>query len=328
MAAATIRAFAKINLSLRVKGTRPDGFHEVQTILQAIDLSDRLICEPRRGPFQIVCSAPDVPTDRTNLVSKAAQRLWDAAGRDGQPRDAVVTLDKKIPAKAGLGGGSSDAAAALLALRRVWKLRVADQELHAIAARLGSDVPYFFVGGTALGLGRGEEIYPLADLPQWWVLLILPPFGIATAEAYEWLDDQRRRASVASDPPNGPGAAAPEPPPRGLCALESQLGAPAEARYLPGTWLGRVIPLVNDLERPVIERHPVIGKLIDKLTALGAAMSSMSGSGSAVFGIFTGARAAEAASRKLRESGARTMVVRMKPRDGTSCPPPGGPRSS
>lgn len=285
MAAVTIRAFAKINLSLRVKEVRPDGFHEVQTILQTIDLSDRLICEPRRGPFQLVCSAPDVPTDRTNLVWMAAQGLWDAAGREGQPRDAVVTLDKKIPVKAGLGGGSSNAAAALLALRRVWKLRVTNEELYALTVRLGSDVPYFFVGGTALGLGRGEEIYPLADLPAWWVVLLFPPFGIATADAYTWLDDQRRHTS-----------------------------GPSEARYLADTWLGKLIPLVNDLERPVIERHPVIAKLIHKLTALGAAMSAMSGSGSAVFGIFTTARAAEAASRTLGESGERTMVVRMKNR--------------
>ena len=193
MRAITVKAFAKINLSLRIKAKRADGFHEVQTILQALDLADRLTCQARRGPFQIACSTPRVPTDRTNLVWRAAQRLWDAAGRDGEPRDAIVTLDKRIPMQAGLGGGSSDAAAALLALRQVWKLRVADEELFAIAARLGSDVPYFFVGGTALGLGRGEEVYPLADLPRWWVVLIVPPFGVATADAYEWLDQLRAR---------------------------------------------------------------------------------------------------------------------------------------
>jgi 4-diphosphocytidyl-2-C-methyl-D-erythritol kinase len=294
MPAVTIRAFAKINLSLRIKelpdrpdhaNARADGFHEVQTILQAIDLSDRVRCEARRGPFHLVCSMPGVPTDRTNLVWQAAQRLWDAAGRKGQPRDAVVTLDKKIPMKAGLGGGSSDAAAALLGLRRVWKLRVADEELHAIGARLGSDVPYFFVGGTALGLGRGEEVYPLDDLPRLWVVLIVPPFGIATADAYEWLDDLRARTLI-----------------------------PVAPRYLPGTWLGRIIPLVNDLEPPVIERHPVIGKLKDRLAKLGAVMVAMSGSGSTVFGIFTTARAAESAARTFTRSGADVLCARFLPR--------------
>jgi 4-diphosphocytidyl-2-C-methyl-D-erythritol kinase len=283
--AITVKAFAKINLSLRIKEKRADGFHEVQTILQALDLSDRLTCEPRRGPFHIVCSNPRVPADRTNLVWGAAQRLWDAAGRDGEPRDARVTLDKRIPLQAGLGGGSSDAAAALLALRQLWKLRVADEELFALAEKLGSDVPYFFVGGTALGLGRGEEVYPLANLPRWWVVLIVPPFGVPTADAYEWLDQLRARTAVV-----------------------------AETRFLPGTWLGKTVPLVNDLERPVNGRHPVIGTLIERLTKLGAALSAMSGSGSTVFGIFTTAAAADAALRSLRKMGTNALVARMQPR--------------
>ena len=285
MRAITVRAFAKINLSLRIKARRDDGFHDVQTILQAIDLSDRLTCESRRGPFRILCATAGVPADRTNLVWRAARRLWDAAGRDGEPRDAVVTLQKRIPMKAGLGGGSSDAASALLALRQVWKLRVADEELFGIAARLGSDVPFFFVGGTALGLGRGEEVYPLADLPRWWILLVFPPFGIATAEAYEWLDEQRTRTSA------GP-----------------------EARFLPDTWLGKIVPLVNDLERPVTERHPVIGKLTERLVKLGAVLSAMSGSGSTVFGIFTTPTAADKALRALRKTGTDALVVRMRSR--------------
>ncbi len=166
MASITLRAFAKINLSLRVSSARADGFHDVRTILQAIDLFDRVKCEARRGPFQIRCDMPGVPTDRTNLVWKAAQLLWEAAERSGEPRNTVVTLQKNIPMKAGLGGGSSNAAAALLGLRRLWKLRVPDEQIHALAARLGSDVPFFLVGGTALGLGRGEEVYPLENLPR------------------------------------------------------------------------------------------------------------------------------------------------------------------
>ena len=280
-----IRAFAKINLSLRIAERRADGFHELRTILQSIDLADRVICESRRGAFEIICGAPGVPADRTNLVWKAAQRLWDAAGREGPPRDARVTLDKRIPIKAGLGGGSSDAAAALFALRHVWKLKIADEALQSIAATLGSDVPYFFVGGTALGLGRGDEVYPLDDLPRLWIVLVFPPFGVATADAYEWLDEMRTRTSLGSTP-----------------------------SYLEQTWLGRVVPLVNDLERPVSERHPVVAKLKDRFTKMGASMAAMSGSGSTVFGVFQTARVAEAAAQKLRRSGASVLVTRFLPR--------------
>ena len=281
MAVLKVRAFAKINLSLRVEHARPDGFHGVHTILQAIDLSDRLTCDARRGPFDIVCSTPGIPADRTNLIWKAAEQLWEAAGRDGPPRDVRIVLEKRIPVKAGLGGGSSDAAAALVALRKMWKLRVADEDLHAMAARLGSDVPYFLIGGTALGLGRGEEVYRLEDLPRLWVVLIVPPFGIATAEAYRWLDDRRARTAVRPEP-----------------------------GYLPDTWLGRVVPLANDLEPAAAERHPVIGVLKDRLVQAGAAMAAMSGSGSTVFGVFTTARAAGSAARKFTKSGADVLCAR------------------
>jgi len=283
-----VRAFAKINLSLRVKGTRADGFHELQTILQAIDLCDRVMCERRRGPFAIRCATSGVPTDGTNLVWKAAQRLWSAAGRRGEPRGALVTLDKHIPMEAGLGGGSSDAAAALVALRRLWALKVPDSELRAIAATLGSDVPFFLVGGTAIGLGRGEEVYPLEDLPRYWVVLARPPFGVATKDAYAWLDDHRRMGDM----------------------LPKEV-LPAS---LPGTWLGSGFPLVNDLEAPVVQRHPEIGALESRLRRLGASMAAMSGSGSTVFGVFPTGTSARAAALQLRGSGADIWRARFQGR--------------
>jgi len=186
--------------------------------------------------------------------------------------------------QAGLGGGSSNAAAALLLLRKAWTIRLPDEELFAIAARLGSDVPFFLVGGTALGLGRGEEVYPLADLPRWWVVLVVPPFGVSTADAYAWCAERRSRETKSA-------------------------GAPA--RYLEGTWLGRTTPLGNDLEAGVIERHPLIGSLIGQLERSGARLAAMSGSGSTVFGIFKTARAAETAARKLGKTGAKTSIARM-----------------
>lgn len=290
MRSITIAAHAKINLSLRIGDKRADDFHDVRTILQGIELADRVICEPSRGPFEIVCSTPGVPADRTNLVWTAAQRLWEAAARKGELRDVRITLDKRIPARAGLGGGSSDAAAALVALRGLWKPTVTDQALHAIAAKLGSDVPYFLIGGTALGLARGEDVYPLDDLPRLWVVLIFPPFGIATADAYRWLDDMRDK---------------------GAGTLSSTT---LSAGSLPGTWLGRGMPLSNDLEPPIVERHPVIGKLKDQLMKMGAAMAAMSGSGSTVFGVFTTERAAKGAAKKLAGLGADVRLTRFLPR--------------
>ena len=274
MASVTLRAFAKINLSLRVSRGRQDGFHDVQTVLQAISLFDRVTVRTRRGPFEIRCDMPGVPTDRTNLVWKAAQLLWEAGGRSGEPRDAVVTLGKKIPMQAGLGGGSSDAAATLLGLRRLWKLRAPDEEIHVAAARLGSDVPFFLVGGTALGLGRGDEVYPLEILPRHWVVLAIPPFGVATADAYRWFDEAQERGRVRT-------------------------------RHLFPN-----VPLINDLEAPVIERHPEIGQLKQRFRDRGALMAGMSGSGSTVFGVFTSARAAAAAARALTSSGARVLLAR------------------
>ena len=278
MASITLRAFAKINLSLRITAVREDGFHDVRTLLQAIDLFDRVKCETRKGPFEIRCDMPGVPIDRANLVWKAAQLLWDAAGRAGEPRGAVVTLQKRIPMMAGLGGGSSDAAAALVGLRRLWKLRLSDAQLHAIASRLGSDVPFFLVGGTALGLGRGDELDPLENLPHYWVVRAIPPFGISTPDAYRWFDEAEQ---TGSRPVSGDGF-----------------------QLFPN------VPLGNDLEAPVAARYPAIGELKKRLADEGALMAAMSGSGSAVFGVFPSAAAARRAARALTSSRANILTAR------------------
>jgi 4-diphosphocytidyl-2-C-methyl-D-erythritol kinase len=282
MTSITLRAFAKINLSLRVSAAREDGFHDVQTLLQAIDLFDRVKCETRRGPFEIRCDMPGVPTDGRNLVWKAAKLLWDASGRAGEPQGAIVTLQKQIPMMAGLGGGSSDAAAALIGLRRLWKLRVGDAQVHALASRLGSDVPFFLLGGTALGLGRGDELYPLANLPRYWVVLAIPPFGIATPDAYRWLDEARQGGTTASRGPTG-------------------------------TMVPSLLPnvlFVNDLEAPVAAHHPVIDELKQRLADRGALLAAMSGSGSTVFGVFPSVSAARSATRAVASTGAKVLTAR------------------
>src|SRR5437763_3794389 len=155
------RAFAKINLSLRVLGTRPDGYHELRTIFQSIALHDTLTIRHVAGPFRLTCDDASLPRDRTNLVWRAADRLWKAARRRGAPRGVAIHLTKCIPVQAGLGGGSSDAAAALRALAKGWR---ADQHsAREAAGTLGADGPYCLEGRTVSGLGRGGGVGPVPD---------------------------------------------------------------------------------------------------------------------------------------------------------------------
>ena len=191
-AAVTIRAHAKINLDLRVLGTRRDGFHELRTVFQAIALHDTIECLPREGPFAIECNVAGVPLDETNLIWRAAQALWRALRRDG-----AVSGCARAPGQTDSRCRAGLAAAAPMRRRR-WSrsrargaCRCGRRSSPTSPASLGADVPFFLAGGTALGLGRGDEIYPLADLPRHWIVLLLPGFGVSSREAYEWYDQER-----------------------------------------------------------------------------------------------------------------------------------------
>jgi 4-diphosphocytidyl-2-C-methyl-D-erythritol kinase len=277
----TVRAHAKVNLDLRVLGVRPDGYHELRTVFQTIELHDTLVCAELPGPFTLKCRVPGVPLDATNLIWKAAAALWTALGRAGGVRDAVVQIDKKIPVQAGLGGGSADAAAALMGLGRLWGGAPLTL-LREVGATIGADVPFFLSGGTALGLGRGEEIYPLVDLPPHFVVIVRPPFGVSTAEAYAWYDEDRTAGFREN----------------------------REFQLLPVPWPTRAAQMVNDLESPVLRRHQEIGTLKQQLRDLGATAAAMSGSGSAVFGLFRSRTAAERAVKPLSRNGAKALVTR------------------
>ena len=276
------RAHAKVNLDLRVLGTRPDGYHELRTVFQTIDLHDTLTAHEKPGPFALKCRTPGVPLDESNLVWRAAVALWKALGRGGDPADTVVTIEKTIPVQAGLGGGSADAAAALRALARLWGGAPLSL-LREVAAGIGSDVPFFLSGGTALGLGRGEEIYPLVDLPRHWVVLVRPPFGVSTVAAYAWYDEDRA-AGVRE--------------PRG------------ELQILPVPWPSRAAQMVNDLEAPVLRRHPEIGVIKSALRDRGAVAAAMSGSGSAVFGLFRTRSSAVRAVAPLSRLASAVLLTR------------------
>lgn len=277
----TARAHAKVNLDLRVLGMRPDGYHELRTVFQTIELHDTIVCWATRGAFTLKCKTPGVPLDDTNLVWRAAAALWQALGRPGEPRDTTVSITKAIPVQAGLGGGSADAAAALQVLGRLWG-RAPLSLLRDVASGIGADVPFFLSGGTALGLGRGEEIYPLVDLPVHSVVIVQPPYGVSTAEAYSWYDEDRAAGIRES----------------------------RELQILPVPWPTRAAQMINDLEPPVVRRHPEIAGLKTALREAGAVAAAMSGSGSAVFGLFRGRTAAAKAIRPLHKGGVRALLTR------------------
>src|SRR5689334_20855003 len=187
-----VHAFAKINLELRVLGIRPDGYHELRTTFQSIALADTLTFTKTRGPFRIECDDPAFPSDSTNLIWKAAERVLAIARRREQPSGVTVRVEKNIPMQAGLGGGSSNGAAALGALCKLWKVKATREELHYAAVKLGADVPYFLEGGTAIGFRRGDLIAPLDDLDPAWVVVVVPDFGVSTKDAFAWWDGDRR----------------------------------------------------------------------------------------------------------------------------------------
>jgi len=257
------RAFAKLNLSLRIVGTRPDGYHELRTLFQSIALHDTLTFRQVAGEFRIWCSDPACPTDGTNLVWRAAERMWAAAGRRGPVSGVAVRIVKRIPVQTGLGGGSSDAAAALRALAALWRVKLSADRLRGMAAEVGADVPFFLHGGTVLGLQRGDVLIPQHDIPPAWVVVVVPGFGVSTADAYKWFDHRRG-------------------------------GGPA---------------LANDLEQPVAARHPEIARLVQDLGD-DARQAGMSGSGSAVFGLFARRATAHDAFRRVSGGERRVFLTR------------------
>ena len=273
----SVRAHAKINLDLRVGDRRPDGFHELRTILQSIELHDTLTLRTIEGACRIRCSTVGVPPGKDNLVHRAAQSLWSELGGRGEIRGVAVTIRKRIPVAAGLGGGTADAVAALRGLCGLWGRSLPPARLHALAAGVGADGPFFLAGGTALGLGRGDEVYPLAELPAYWVVVAVPPRGVSTAAAYGWLDDDRD--AVERPSPAGPASSPPAPFAGAAIVLDG---------------------LRNDLEGPVARRRTGIGAAAGLLAAAGACRAGMTGSGSAVFGLFERRRAALGAARELR----------------------------
>lgn len=258
-------AYAKINLGLHIVGKRGDGYHDIETIFHRTALCDDITVEPS-DRITVTCSVPGVPTDEQNHCWKAVELLRNALGLH---TGASVAITKRIPTGAGLGGGSSDAAAVLRMLPMVWNVPAPMELLHSVALRIGSDVPYFLTDSTAYAEGRGETLrsVPL-DLP-YWILLVNPNIHISTPWAYGALAARRN----------------------GAFPVRPSLGERFAADPL-----GTVLSAVNDFEEVVFEHHPSIGSIKQQLLSAGALSSVMSGSGSTVYGLFADAAAAKNAA--------------------------------
>lgn len=257
----TLPAFAKINLGLRVVGRRAgDGYHEIDTIFQTVTLCDHLTFETRDDDsIEIICDAPGIPTDETNLAYRAAVCLRERYKTNST--GARIEIVKRIPAGGGLGGGSSNAAITLLGLTRLWRIETSKDELIEIGKRLGADVPFFFTGGTARGTGLGTKIFPMKDVPPTRLLIVTPDEHVSTAEAYRAM-----RAPVLTS--------------ENRAAILS--GSRAEVKNAESL----IDDLHNDFERVIFPLRPHIKQAKDLLLEAGARRASLSGSGASVFGIF------------------------------------------
>ncbi len=279
-----ILAPAKINIFLRITGRRPDGYHLLDSLMAPIRLCDEIKLETRnaergtrndKNTITVTCDDPALPTDETNLAYKAAALLCKEAKVQAQ---ITIDLCKRIPAGAGLGGGSSDAAAVLRGLNTLLSLGFDEPRLCTLATRLGADVPFFISCCPAHVQGIGEILMPARSLPPKWFAVVVPPFGVSTPWAYRRFDE-----------------------------LPSQTDAGSNLKLTDGQWPAAKL-LVNDLERAVIPTYPLIGELKGQLLQLGAEGALMSGSGSAVFGMFHDRTGAEQAANALENLG-KTFVV-------------------
>lgn len=293
----TLKAPAKINWFLRVLGLRNDGFHEIQSLIQKITLYDVLKFAPSED---VILEADSRIPTQENLVFKAATLLKNEYSIEA---GAVIYLDKNIPVGAGLGGGSSNAAAALCGLDKLWSLHLSRGDIFKAAEKLGSDVPFFLNGALSLARGRGEKIVNRKALKTLNVLLVKPPFNISTAWAYKAFSASGASASENERyPMSGPAQ----------CKLIKKSGKVNNIEHLirkiEKAELGDLACVVsNDLESVAVRSFPVIAEIKDRLLEEGAVCSLMSGSGSAVFGVFNSHREAEDASRVFK--GFWTAVV-------------------
>ena len=249
-----LKAHAKVNIGLQVKDQRKDGFHNIHTVFQELELHDRILIEKQSRDWSIKINNSKIPTDESNTCIQAYLAVKKQFPEIG---GVSITLKKHIPSGAGLGGGSSDAAAILKGLKELFDLPLDNRELSEIAVKIGADVPFFILGGTQIGNGIGDVLTPLSNSIEGFYLLIVPDIFISTAWAYKALKKH----------------------------LKDDIDRPNFAHFLESNNISNVI-FDNDFERIVIPTYPKIGEIKEGLLETGASYASLSGSGSTVFGIF------------------------------------------
>jgi 4-diphosphocytidyl-2-C-methyl-D-erythritol kinase len=294
-----LRSFAKINLGLRIGAGRADGFHELLTVYQTVALHDVIRVSIKSGDgIEIRCDDPRVPNDQSNTCYRIVEEVLRALRAR---RRVLIEIEKRLPVQGGMGGASSNAVAAMLGLERALKKSLPAEARLRIAAEVGSDLPLFLVGGTVLGLGRGEQVYPLQDFPAAACVILTPEVGVSTPKAFaEW--DRKLTMPGASDRMVELG--------RGLSAWLSQsnTGAPQVADVRRGRARNPLLALVrtgikNDFEEVVFPEYPELSEGKKALERAGAEYASLSGSGSILYGFFASKEAARGAAAKLRRQG-------------------------
>lgn len=273
---------AKINLSLEVLNKRPDGFHEVMTVMQTIGLADKIYIKPATD-LQFDCNQPELVVE-DNLVWRAALLMHEICGEE-QQRGADLYLEKIIPIKAGLGGGSSDAATTMMALNLLWEMNLDDDQLIELAARLGSDVPFFIKGGTALAEGRGERLETLPGLSPSWLVLLFPQVELPdnkTSELYRMLDRNDFSSGGVT---------------RALVRAISRQERPSQSLFF------------NSFERVVYERFPRMDYFRQAMVEAGADYVRVSGSGPTIYTLLADEADAQAIAANLTREGFATAVV-------------------
>ncbi len=310
----TVRSFAKINLGLRIGAPRPDGFHELLTVYQTIGLHDIIRVSVHRGTgIEIRCSDPRVPRDDSNTCFRIVDRAMKALGAKGH---VTIEIEKRLPVQGGLGGASANAVATLLALECALKKSLPAAQKLQIAAEVGSDLPLFLVGGTVLGVGRGEQVYPLPDLPSLACVVLTPEIGVPTPKAFAAWDRLCGAGPPAREVPE-PSKLTPSSPSDRMNELgrsfsawlsEPYSSAPSDVRKRRGRagnpllWLVRA-GIENDFERVVFPEYPELCEGKRALARAGAKYASLSGSGSTLYGLFAARDVAIRAVAGLRKQG-------------------------
>ncbi|MEY2413347.1 MAG: 4-diphosphocytidyl-2-C-methyl-D-erythritol kinase [Acidobacteriaceae bacterium] len=307
----TVRSFAKINIGLRIGQSRDDRFHELRTIYQTIALHDILRIEVIKGQgIEIRCEDARVPLDSSNTCYKVIELAVSALKTRGR---VVLEIEKRLPVQGGMGGASSNAVAALLALERALKKQIPASDKLRIAAEVGSDLPLFLIGGTVLGVGRGEEVYPAPDLPSLPCVIVTPDIAVSTPKAFaDW--DSSHEITAEQYPETDIPQLTPRRPSdrmnefsRAISAwLSSLSGVPvikgrgrAETPLLDLVRTG----IENDFEQVVFPQYPELREVKSVLKKSGADYASLSGSGSATYGLFSSRAAAVKAASRLRKAG-------------------------